>query len=74
MVIIDAPAAERSGAAVAVAPFADFTVLVVAADQGDAAGPAALRDSITSAGGQCAGLVFNRAQADTPGFLKSIIR
>lgn len=74
MVIIDAPAAERSGAAVTVAPFADYTVLVVAADQGDAAGPAALRDSIAAAGGQCAGLVFNRAQADTPGFLKAIIR
>lgn len=74
LVVIDAPAADRSAAAVAVAPFADATVLVVAADDGDAAAPAALRDSITDAGGRCAGLVFNRAQAEPPGFLKAILR
>jgi Mrp family chromosome partitioning ATPase len=74
IVVIDAPAADRSGAAMAVAPFADFNILVVAADEGDAAGPAALRDAITAAGGRCAGLVFNRAKADPPGFLKAILR
>ena len=73
MRLAEMPATGRD-AAVAVAPFADYTVLVVAADQGDAAGPASLRDAIAAAGGQCAGLVFNRAQADTPGFLKAIIR
>lgn len=74
LVVIDAPAADRSGAAVAVAPFADATVIVVAADDGDAAAPASLRDSITDAGGRCAGIVFNRAQAEPPGFLKAILR
>ena len=74
IVVIDAPAAERSGAALAVAPFVDFTILVVAADEGDTAGPAGLRDAITAAGGHCAGLVFNRAGAQAPGFLKAILR
>jgi hypothetical protein len=74
IVVIDAPAADRSAAAMAVAPFADATVLVVAADEGDAAGPASLRDAINDAGGRCAGLVFNRAQAQPPGFLKAILR
>ncbi len=74
IVVIDAPAADRSGAAVTVAPFADFTVLVVAADEGDAAGPASLKQAIAAAGGRCAGLVFNRAKAEPPGFLKAIVR
>jgi hypothetical protein len=74
LVVIDAPPVERSGAAIAVAPFADSTVLVVAADQGDTAAPAGLRDAIAAAGGHCAGLVFNRAQASPPGFLKAILR
>ena len=74
IVVIDAPAADRSAAAVAVAPFADFTVLVVAADEGDATGPARLKDSIQATGGRCAGLVFNRAPAEPPGFLKAILR
>jgi Mrp family chromosome partitioning ATPase len=73
IVVIDAPAADRSGAAMATAPFADATVLVVGADEGDAAGPAALRDAITAAGGRCAGLVFNRSQAEPPPFLKAIL-
>jgi Mrp family chromosome partitioning ATPase len=74
IVVIDAPAIDRSGAALAVAPFADFTVLVVAADAGDPGGPAALRDSILAAGGRCAGLVFNRARTEPPRFLKTILR
>ena len=74
IVVIDAPAADRSAAAMAVAPFADFTILVVAADEGDAAGPASLRDAIVDAGGRCAGLVFNRARAEPSGFLKAILR
>jgi hypothetical protein len=51
----------------------DFTVLVVAADSGDATAPQALKESILNAGGRVAGLVFNRAAAEPPGFLKAII-
>jgi hypothetical protein len=51
----------------------DFTVLVVAADSGDAAAPAALKEAILNAGGRVAGLVFNRAAAEPPNFLKAII-
>jgi hypothetical protein len=70
LVVVDAPAAERATAALAMAPFMDFTVLVVAADAVDAAAPAALKDQILASGGQCAGLVFNRAKVHAPGFLK----
>jgi Mrp family chromosome partitioning ATPase len=74
VVVIDAPAADGSAAAMAVAPFADDTVLVVAADEGDPAGPAALKEAITAAGGRCSGLVFNRARAEPPKFLRTLLR
>jgi len=73
LVIIDAPAADRSRAAMTIAPFVDFTILVVAADGDDASGPTALRDAIHAASGQCAGLVFNRASVETPSFLKALL-
>ena len=72
LVVIDAPAVAGGQAAQTVAPFADFTVLVVAAEQGDAAGPAALKAAIEQAGGRCAGLVFNRARIQPPSFLQAI--
>lgn len=61
LVIVDGPSPERSRAALTVAPFMDQTVLVVAADQPDIVAPARLRDAITDAGGEVAGLFFNRA-------------
>jgi len=73
LVVIDAPSADRSRVAMTIAPFVDFTVLVVAADEADATGPVALRDAIHAAGGQCAGIVFNRAQVETPSFLKALL-
>ena len=73
LVVIDAPAAERSRVAMTIAPFVDFTILVVAADGGDASAPAALRDALQAAGGQCAGIFFNRARVETPAFLKAFL-
>jgi Mrp family chromosome partitioning ATPase len=73
LVVVDAPALDQAATALTVAAQMDFTVLVVAADSGDAAGPAALKEAILNAGGRCAGLVFNRAAAEPPGFLKAII-
>ncbi len=60
-VIVDSPAADRSDAALALAPYMDATVLVVAADEKDVGDPAALRDALEAAGGFVAGMVFNRA-------------
>ena len=75
LVVIDAPAASASQAATLVAPCADATVLVVAADQGDLQRTARLRDAVTAAGGRCAGVVFNRTspEAETPKFLKAML-
>ena len=72
-VIIDAPAVERSKVAMAIAPFADANVLVVAGDRRNARAPLAVRDSILEAGGHCAGLVFNRAAAEPPEFLRALL-
>ena len=72
-VVIDAPAADRSTAALTLAPLADVNVLVVAAEIGDAREPAALKAAIQDAGGKIAGLVFNRAQARPPAFLQSLV-
>jgi Mrp family chromosome partitioning ATPase len=73
VVVLDAPSADRSSTALTVAPFADATVIVVAADRGDVRRTAALRDGIVGAGGRCAGIVFNRAQVETPEFIKKIL-
>ncbi len=72
-VIIDCPAADRSDAAVSLAPFADATVLVVAADCTDASEPVALRDEIAAAGGRIAGVVMNRSTYRPPAFLKRAV-
>jgi Mrp family chromosome partitioning ATPase len=73
LVVIDSPAADRSQAALTVAPFIDQTVLVVAADQPDVRAPAQLRDALVTAGGNCAGVFFNRAEVEPPGFLRRIL-
>lgn len=73
LVVIDAPAAERSQVSLAVAPNVDANILVVAADRQNTRAPLALRDALSEAGGYCAGLVFNRAASEPPAFLKSIL-
>ena len=73
LVVIDSPSADRSQAALTVAPFIDQTVLVVAADQPDVRSPALLRDAIVTAGGRCAGVFFNRARVEPPGFLRRFL-
>ncbi len=73
IIVVDAPAADRSQAGVTVAPYMDQTILVVAADQPDVRAPSLLRDAINAAGGRCAGLFFNRAEVKAPGFLKAIL-
>ena len=73
LVVVDAPPADRSQAALTVAPFIEETVLVVAADQPNVVAPGRLRDAVTAAGGHCRGLFLNRASVQPPGFLKSAV-
>lgn len=73
LVIVDSPSADRSQAALTVAPFMDQTVLVVSADQPDVSAPARLRDAITAAGGRPSGVFFNRARVEAPAFLRRIL-
>jgi hypothetical protein len=72
LVVVDAPAAQRSRVALATAALVDANILVVAADRRDVQAPQALRDGLINAGGRCAGLVFNRAAPDPPSFLKAL--
>lgn len=72
-IVIDAPAADRSDMILTLAPLADATVLVVAAETTDAAGPVALRDEIDAQGGRIAGVVMNRAKWKPPALLKRFI-
>lgn len=72
LVVVDAPAAERSRAAAAVAPHMDATVLVVAADNDDPSGPALLRDGLKAVGARCAGVILNRAPRRAPRFLRAL--
>jgi hypothetical protein len=70
LVVVDAPAAERSQGGLTIAPFMDDVVLVVAADEHDARAPAELRDDLIEAGARCSGLFVNRVRIESPGFLR----
>jgi hypothetical protein len=70
LIVVDAPAADRSDASVTVARAMDDTVLVVAADEPDVAAPGRLRDALTAAGARCAGLFLNRAALDAPRLMR----
>lgn len=71
-VVIDSPAADRSDAAIALAPLVDATVLVVAAESTSPDEPVILRDEIEAAGGRIAGLVVNRSTYRPPAFLRRL--
>jgi len=73
LIVVDAPAAARSQAGLTVAPSMDQVVLVVAADEQDAAAPAQLRDALTDCGAKLAGLFVNRVQVAAPHFLRGAI-
>jgi hypothetical protein len=73
LVVVDAPATDRSQAGITIAPFMDEVVLVVAADERDAAAPMQLRDDLEAAGATCAGLFVNRVEVDAPAFLRGAI-
>jgi hypothetical protein len=73
LVVVDAPAADRSQAGITLAPLMDDVVLVLAADERDTAAPVELRDDLEAVGARCAGLFVNRVQVDAPGFLRGAI-
>lgn len=73
VVIVDAPSADRSQAALTVGPFMDQTVIVVAADQPDVRPPARLRDALNAAGANLAGIFFNRMTVQAPAFLRNLL-
>lgn len=73
LIIVDCPAADRSQAALTIAPAMDQTVLVVAADDPDVRSPARFRDSLGAAGGKVAGVFLNRTTVEPPAFMKALL-
>jgi Mrp family chromosome partitioning ATPase len=73
LIVIDAPAAERGQTSVTLAPFADATVLVAAANEYELQPPAILRGALQAAGGRVAGLFYNKVEITPPPFLKSVM-
>ena len=71
-VVFDAPAADRSDVAILLAPYVDFTVLVVSAGTTAANEPVILRDEIEAVGGRIAGVVVNRSTYKPPPFLSRL--
>lgn len=61
-VIVDAPALERSPAALKLAPQMDGIVLVVSESTGDVAARLSLKAEIEQAGGRIYGMVYNKAR------------
>ena len=74
LIIVDCPSADRSQAAMTVAPFMDQTLMVVAADEVDVRAPALMRDALTGAGADVVGLFFNRATVEQPPFARAFLR
>lgn len=71
-VVVDCPSADRSDAALILAPLADAVVLVVAAESTGADAASALRHEIEAVGGRIAGVVLNRTAWSPPSFLKRL--
>ena len=70
LVVVDAPASDRSQAGLTVSPFMDDVVLVVAADEHDVRAPAELRDELIATGARCTGVFVNRVKVEPPAFLR----
>lgn len=60
-IIVDAPAADRSGAALQLAPFMDGVILVVSEGAGDIQARIDLKNDIEQVGGRVLGMVYNNA-------------
>ncbi len=72
-IVVDSPTTARSSAALALGALMDSTVLVVGAERTEAAAHAGLRDAVTGAGGQVAGMVLNRVKVRAPAFLRALV-
>jgi Mrp family chromosome partitioning ATPase len=70
LIVIDAPATDRSHAGLTIASSADDVVLVLSADDADPRASIALRDGIAEVGGHCAGLFVNRVKLGAPKVVK----
>lgn len=72
-VIVDVPAADRSAAALALAPYMDAIVMIVAEDFGSVESRLTLRNDLEEAGGRLAGMVYNRARQTRHRPLKRLV-
>lgn len=73
LIVVDAPAADRSQTSVMLAPAMDATVLVMAADDNQTHEAAILKGALQGAGGRVAGLFLNKVEIEPPSFLKAVM-
>ena len=73
-VVIDAPAADRSGAALQLASQVDGVIMVVSEDEGDVQARLNLKNDIDQVGGRLIGMVYNRASRAGKGPLRRMSR
>jgi Mrp family chromosome partitioning ATPase len=71
LILIDPPALQRSAAALAIAPFADITLVVVEAERTRAAVARNLVGRIESAGGEVLGVILNKRRFYIPRMIYS---
>ena len=71
LILIDAPALQRSAAALAIAPYADITLAVVEAEKTRAAVTRAMVDRIETAGGEVMGAILNKRRFYIPRLIYS---
>lgn len=66
-IVVDVPAADRSAAALQLAPQMDGVIMVVSEDEGDVQARIDLKHDIEQAGGHMVGMVYNRARTPQAG-------
>ena len=73
-VVVDVPAADRSAAALQLAPLMDGVIMVVSEDEGEVQARVDLKNGIERAGGRLLGMVYNRARDAGRGPLRRMSR
>lgn len=61
-VVVDAPALDRSGIALSLAPYMDGIFIIISEGMGDVQTRLDLKNDIEQVGGSCLGVIYNRAK------------
>jgi len=65
-IVVDAPALDRSGIALSLAPYMDGIFIIVSEGMGEVQSRIDLKNDIEQVGGTCMGIIYNRAKKIKP--------